>query len=476
VQGLRASPVLGNPVTEAQRVETIYYDSRRAKLHEAGVSLCIRDDGDEQIQTLKLVSAAGLFIRPEWEKQLAHHKPELTPLPPAVAQFVDPRTSRWLHPVFQTSISRTGWHVARNSAVINLVLDQGEFSANGRSLPISQLGLGLENGLPSALFDLARELNQLIPLRLIVADEAELGYRLIAGEEDSPARAAPISLHRGMATTDAFQLIARSCLAQFRLNQDMLQGPAADETLHQARVGLRRLRSALSMFKPLFTGDVEARTLRDELGWLTSASAETRKLDVLIGQMHDGGLRHQIEGARADSFARTTETMASTRACRLMLDLAQWLAFGEWVTAPAGNPEGCKPIEKSARAILDRFRRRLGEGKPLPRLSRSEQHHLRIETKKMRHAVEFFQPLYPVKNSIRGLGKLGRTLGRLQDCLGTLNDCYERPALLASLGLDGNLLAELGEPPGPEPKALLAEAELARRAIGKTRAVLAGLR
>ena len=94
----------------------------------------------------------------------------------------------------------------------------------------------------------------------------------------------------------------------------------------------------------------------------------------------------------------------------------------------------------------------------------------------MHYAVEFFQPLYAAKTSIQELGKLGRKLGRLQDCLGMLNDCYERPALLARLALDGNLLTELGEPPSLEPKALLAEAVSARRAIGKARAVLAGLR
>ena len=53
------------------------------------------------------------------------------------------------------------------------------------------------------------------------------------------------------------------------------------EGVHQMRVGLRRLRAAMSLFSRILR-DPETAALKDELKWLTGELAPARELEVLM--------------------------------------------------------------------------------------------------------------------------------------------------------------------------------------------------
>src|SRR5690606_24114464 len=127
---------------------------------------------------------------------------------------------------------------------------------------------------------------------------------------------------------DAFRKIAGTCLRQYRLNEALIrrQNP---EALHQARVALRRLRSAFSIFAPLLDDDAFTR-LRDEIRWLAGALGEARDLDVLLGDRElDAQAREELEAACDAAYAGALEATSSARARTLMLDLSEWLALGD---------------------------------------------------------------------------------------------------------------------------------------------------
>ncbi|NKQ69766.1 hypothetical protein C3Y89_05100 [Rhizobium sp. UPM1132] len=65
--------------------------------------------------------------------------------------------------------------------------------------------------------------------------------------------AEPLHLDKNARPSETLQTIAASCLRQFRLN--VLIDRRNGEALHQARVALRRLRSAFTLFKALLTGE-----------------------------------------------------------------------------------------------------------------------------------------------------------------------------------------------------------------------------
>ncbi|MGO7092975.1 CHAD domain-containing protein, partial [Rhizobium leguminosarum] len=82
------------------------------------------------------------------------------------------------------------------------------------------------------------------------------------------------------------------------------------EALHQARVALRRLRSAFSLFKPLLMGD-EPKRIQEELRWLAGVLGEARNLDVLLMKAKDSDLRAKLKDARNNAYDDAVEALGS---------------------------------------------------------------------------------------------------------------------------------------------------------------------
>src|SRR5436190_23925018 len=107
-----------------------------------------------------------------------------------------------------------------------------------------------------------------IPLQL-QADPACL--EVLARVLERTATEAPDRLlSRKASAGEAFQAIAASCLSRFWVNEDLLARTGDAEALHHARVALRQLRSALSIFRPI-VADNRFDHLQRELRWLASA-------------------------------------------------------------------------------------------------------------------------------------------------------------------------------------------------------------
>src|SRR5207253_203396 len=86
-------------------------------------------------------------------------------------------------------------------------------------------------------------------------------------------------LTNGTSTRDGFKTIGRACLKQIVGNEPaLLEGDP--EGVHQMRVGLRRLRAALSLFADILR-DLRTAAIKTELKWLAGELAPARQLDVL---------------------------------------------------------------------------------------------------------------------------------------------------------------------------------------------------
>jgi CHAD domain-containing protein len=101
------------------------------------------------------------------------------------------------------------------------------------------------------------------------------------------------------------------------------QDPAA---LHQARVAMRRLRSAFTLFRPVIV-DERFPELREDVRWFTDQLGHARNLDVLLKRTGDRSeaLRTLLEAERERAYAQVLEALGSARLRRLMLDLVGWL-------------------------------------------------------------------------------------------------------------------------------------------------------
>ncbi|MBW8295725.1 CHAD domain-containing protein [Sphingopyxis sp.] len=434
-----ASELFGESAKVAQQVST-YFDTDERAVAKAGYSLRIRRSDGTGIQTIKAdgASSAGLFARTEWERPVDDDVPILdyaTPLPTVLGDSVGNVVAQ-----FEVRVERSKWLVQEDETQIEVVLDRGEVISGDRSEPICEIELELKLGDPAALFGFARKIDAVAPVRLGVITKSERGYRLIDVERKS-VKAGPLALAADISTADAFKRIVQSCIRQFRLNEELLLAGRDPNALHQARVAIRRMRSAFSIFKPMIGDDGTG--LRDELKWLASVPGEARDLDVLLDRVAPGPLHDRILAARAAAYDQVCEILASHRARVVMLNVAHWIVQGRWTDEARGEANGNHLARTFAANSLARFRRRIKRrGQNLADIDDAARHEVRKDAKKLRYASEFFASLFGGKREQRRYQHFITALGELQDRLGALNDLATAPELLDRLGLSDKAGAE----------------------------------
>ncbi len=236
-----------------RRLRAVYFDTPAADLRQAGATLWTRKEGGRWIQALRLDGhAAGGMDLQEWP--LAGRTLDLKVLRETGAPrvFRDARFRKALDAVFETDFIRTSIALVLTDGTRGeLRLDSGEVIAGKRRAPISEIEIELVEGDRARLFDFAIGLVEALPVRVADAGKAARGYALMLGLSAVPVKARIPALSEGMHVEDAFAEIGRSCLAQMQANETGV-GAARDlEFLHQYRVGLRRLRSAFGLFRPV---------------------------------------------------------------------------------------------------------------------------------------------------------------------------------------------------------------------------------
>lgn len=418
-------------------LHAVYFDTPAHELHDHGHSLRIRQSGGKAVQTVKTGDvAAGLFARGEWELPVAGTRP-VADLRTPVSDILATRRDE-LVPVFEVPVQRRTCRLRGADIDIELAIDRAEVSAGERRSLFHEVELELRAGSGAALFALARRIDALAPVRLSVLSKAERGYRL-RGALPVSVRAEAAHLDPAMPLPDAFAVIAGSCLRQYRLNEAILLDRIQPEAVHQARIGLRRLRSAITLFKELLTGS-EREALVARVRDLARVLGDARDLDVLSAEAAPGPLHERLVHARDAAHAALRRKLKSREARRLMLDLSEWVAAGSWRSDPATQALRDKPLAEFAADALDRVRRKTAKhGRHLAELDPEQRHRLRKDAKKLRYAVEFLSGLFDAQGKVR---KFGKALEKLQDELGALNDLATARQQLAALGLSGTAEVE----------------------------------
>lgn len=460
-----ADPIFstGDVITREQ-VST-YFDTPAGDIRQAALSLRIRRIGKRRVQTVKADDerTTSLFARDEWERDIAGDTPDIGHIT-ALAEALGGNRPQRPSPIFVVNVRRTSVVRTQGTSRIELVADQGSLIAGDRHCPVLEIELELLDGDRLALFALAREIGRRVPLRLGVRSKSERGYALLDGTAAPSVKAEPVRVAADMEAGTAFGVIASACLRHFRLNEDKLLATGRPQPLHQARVALRRLRSALSIFKDILAGPEHDR-LRAELRWISGLLGDVRNIDVMIARIEDRKAIRQLRAARKRRHAALVEALDSPRMRSLMLDLAEWIAIGSWRDDDAAAALRATPAPVFAHKVLGKLRRRLKKrGRHLARLDESERHEIRIIAKKLRYAAEFFAELYPGKKPKRRREAFLAATEDLQTILGELNDLASGRTLLAALGVaDPDDILATGQ--RHDPDKLMANAEDAYDAL-----------
>jgi CHAD domain-containing protein len=259
-----------------------------------------------------------------------------------------------------------------------------------------------------------------------------------------PRKAGPVALDQELQPAQAFAAIAHECVRQLAANT---QGALLDENpefVHQMRVALRRLRSALRLFRPHLPAPI-MRDVKPELQWLAAQLGKVRDWDVLVGETLPRLLRAQPGArpgaaeraivaavkARRDAAARSMHrALRSRRFAALLSELARVLALLQ-LDEPAAAKKRPRLSTFAAHKLQKAHARLRFKPRELQGMTPDARHQVRIDAKRLRYAVEFFSSLYPPKAAAR----YAERLAALQDALGTLNDHAVAADLLASLRL-----------------------------------------
>jgi CHAD domain-containing protein len=238
------------------------------------------------------------------------------------------------------------------------------------------------------------------------------------------------NLEPDMRADEATRIILRDLLRTMRLNEAGIKADIDTEFLHDFRVAVRRTRSALSQTKGVFP---EAPTLRfqQEFAYLGKFTNDLRDLDVYLlaersykamlpDQLKSGidPLMTYLKQKRSAALKSVTKELNSQKYADILSDWDAFLNEPDPERGTAAN--GATPIiDLARRRIYKRYKRIVKWGRQILKKMEDDQlHALRIECKKVRYLLEFFQSLFPAKAvsaSIKQLKLLQTNLGDFND-------------------------------------------------------------
>ena len=460
-KALRDAAVLRSAAPRTLRLDATYFDTPTRLLQASGMALRLRRVGRDWVQTLKAaaVVTGGLSSRPEWEAPatLRQGVPRIdlrhlreTPLPALLAQH---RAIRALVPVFRARFTRTLWEVGFRSSRIEVALDRGRIEATiGRKRsvePIAELELELKEGRAEDLLALALRLAGRGPHGLalvpMVRSKAERGHRLASGTAPRPTKAAARGfvdhLEPDMSSGAALRAILSHGLSVLLANTEALHEGRDPEFVHQARVALRRMRSALRLLDRKHRDFPEP--LANELRWVGQTLGAARDWDVLVESTlpailaaAPAALRTRMRTLHRRAIRRRDQehrkavaALSSARFARLALRMQAW------TMTPA--PKGGRLARRAPKVLARAHARLFDAARFFAALSPQRRHRVRILAKRLRYALDVMSVALPAEPTERYV----KALAELQDVLGQLNDVAVARVALHQVGASAVILA-----------------------------------
>ena len=297
---------------------------------------------------------------------------------------------------YRAEVTRRRRVLPYGEALVEWSLDEGRIVAGARVHPICELELELKDGDPQALYAMARDWQARHGLWLDTISKAHRGTLLVEGAAFAPAvKADAPRLARGMRGDAMLRAIVAACLAQILPNASEIAGGSREpEHVHQLRVGLRRLRTALhelDAFAPGLGARAEASVAPafDALGRARDRHVMATTLAPELARA--GAPLAQVDDEAPDDEAPDDALAPRVRSSTFQAELLRLLAYAQGAPEAAGDG---KPLA-AARARLDRQQGQVARAaRGFESLALDEQHRARKRLKRLRYLANFVAPLF----------------------------------------------------------------------------------
>lgn len=465
--------------TTRQRLQARYFDTDDHALARSGLVLRLRKEGRHWVQTAKAQTAdmlerlehnaafpsppQGAVLAPD----LARHRG--TPVGAAIDKALRVGAKGdypELHLLYETDINRVTSHVVFKGSVVELALDQGRVfsgadvrnNSTPKSQAIRELEFELKQGLPVDAVELAGQWCAHHGLWISTIAKSMKGQRLCSGNEFVAATPAlPPSFSKHATARDMMTAVISACLNHVLPNMsELASGSTAPDQVHQLRVGIRRLRTALG----------ERHELVDSAGVKASPAADWEFLErwerwevwgiweealvsafralgahrdasnlTLVTQPHllaaggPGMSLKDVTGDRAD----LGEIVRKPEFQNALLGLLRFVyqQDGELdndanesdetnTSNAADTPTGLKKMV--SRRLNKLHKQALLDGKKFLELNEEQQHRVRKRLKRLRYLIEFSAPLFVTRKTNKKIQRMSAALKPAQDALGLYND------------------------------------------------------
>jgi triphosphatase len=429
----RLAPLLaairqGDAVRE--RLRATYFDTGEGALASHGVVVRMRQEGSKWVQTAKAPGSGAL-------ERLEHNAPvtpgvaamtpavdlarhDGTPVGQAIRRALELEPGAAFPPLvalYETDVTRLSVTVRHGESEVEVALDEGRIVAGARSAPVRELELELKQGRPADVVQLAREGNAIHGLWLSTISKSMKGQRL-ADSVARRARAAPTPGYGRRASGPALvAAVVGACLEQvLEFASEVAAGSSDAEDIHQLRVGIRRLRTALR--------ELAALAEAIDPAWEAPLIAVFRALGRHRDQDH---LVHGVEplieaagGPAIDAAALAADIPdpgAAVRAPAFQDALLALLAFVHRDAGQAG-PGHAETARRVRKGLARLHAQLLEDGSHFASLDEVRQHRVRKRAKRLRYLAEFTAPLFHSRRS----QAFADSLKPVQDALGLYND------------------------------------------------------
>ncbi|WP_026312632.1 CYTH and CHAD domain-containing protein [Bradyrhizobium huanghuaihaiense] len=429
-----------------KRLKSVYYDTPERTLRRAGLSLRVRQSGTRFVQTVKTDAADDPLRRGEWEASVPSLAPDLALALPFIPEKLRSHLgAQPLEAVFTADIHRHTRIVDLPSGTVEIAFDQGELTAGERSLPVSEIELELKSGSASTIYEIALRLAEHGAVKPSIRSKSARGFELTANKAPSARRPGKIRLDPSVTLDEAFATILRSCFLHLLQSLPAAEDGRNPEGVHQLRVSLRRLRSALDLMRS--AGALSnLDSLRSEARWLAQDLSAARDWDVFqldtlptiaraCPSVAGFDALERVAAQRQSEAYRKAHLALDDRRCAVFLiSLGGWIETRGWRNDVAPEDLGrlAEPAVNFARRVLsEQHAKVLKRGRRFRSLTVDEVHRVRLAAKRLRYLGEFLLPLFADRKSAR---KFARRLAGLQEELGAFNDMAVTASLLDGLG------------------------------------------
>jgi CHAD domain-containing protein len=206
--------------------------------------------------------------------------------------------ARELKPLYETDIKRLSADLRTRRGLINYAIDTGSisntvketdplFTALGQTvesltLPVNEIELELVSGSNMALIEAGTRLVRDYGVWLDVRTKSMRGDSLVKAKLImAPAKAQSVKITNDMSLEEFFDTVRKECVRHALVNASQLSSEEGylPEHIHQLRVALRRLRTALKLFSRVHNFEVQ--TWSDQAKFLAAQLGKNRDIDAM---------------------------------------------------------------------------------------------------------------------------------------------------------------------------------------------------